>query len=249
MAFRVSHLIPTSLLTITALISAGQAQAYVLSFGEDLNFLGTENTRPRLTETPNADAAAESFLSSFDNAFTATFEDLAVGTTSPVSLDFEGAVTATLTGAGEVTAQTEKGQHPISGDNYWLTFAGDNGFQVDFDKAVAGFGFYATDIGDVGATVQIELGLVSGGTQLIDFPHDTTPRQSGSVLYQGIIAENEAELFSSVRFITTGGNDGFGFDDLTVVDSSAAVPEPGTILGLLAVGICGTGMTIKRNQR
>ncbi|NEQ50864.1 MAG: PEP-CTERM sorting domain-containing protein [Leptolyngbya sp. SIO3F4] len=253
MAFRSSHFVPTSLLAITALVSAGQAQAYNLSFGEDLNFLGTENTRPRLTATPNADAAASSFLSSFDNVHTATFDDLALGTTGPVSLDFEGAATATLVGAGEVTAQTQNGQHPISGDNYWLTFAGDNGFQVNFDEAVAGFGFYATDIGDVGATVQIELGLANGGTQLIDFPHDTTDDQSGSILYQGIIAENEDELFNSVRFITTGGNDGFGFDNLTVgsfdqVNDETTVPEPGPILGLLLVGLCGTGVKLKRHQ-
>lgn len=254
MTFKLSYFIPASLLAITASISAGQAQAYNLSFGEDLNFLGTENTRPRLTETPNADAAAESFLSYFDNVHTATFDDLALGTTGPVTLDFDGAATATLSGAGEVSDKTIQGQHPISGEHHWLTHAGDNGFQVDFDSAVAGFGFYATDIGDVGATVQIELGLVNGGTQVIDFPHDTTAGQSGSVLYQGIIAENEDELFNSVRFITTGGNDGFGFDNMTVGsfeqvnDDTASTPEPASMLGIALVGLCGVGVKLKHKH-
>ncbi|MBT9312945.1 PEP-CTERM sorting domain-containing protein [Leptothoe kymatousa] len=102
--------------------------------------------------------------------------------------------------------------------------------------------------------VKIELGLANGGTQLIDFPHDTTRGQSGSVLYQGIIAENEAELFTSVRFLATGGNDGFGFDNLTVGsfeqvnDDSVATPEPTSMLGLALVGLCGVGFSFKRKQ-
>lgn len=241
-----------SLGVVAAFGSIAPAQAYSLSFGEDLNFLGTGNDRPVLTETPNASAAAASFLSNFDNVHTATFEDLDLGTTGSVSLDFEGAATATLSGAGEVSDWVQNGVRPISGDQYWLTYARDNGFRIDFDKAVAGFGFYANDIGDVGATVQLELGLANGGTTIIDLPHQTTAGQSGSVLYQGILAENEDELFSSIRFIATGGgNDGFGFDNMTVgsfnqLKETAETPEPGLMLGFALMGAFGLRSQLKR---
>ena len=239
----------------TALSVAAPSQAFDLYFGEDLNFNGTENTRPRLTTTPNATAAENAFLSRFDNVGTATFDNLALGTSSDLDLFFEGAATATLSGSGKVSDSTENGLHSISGDKFWLTAAGKNdGFRVDFDDAVAGFGFFATDIGDVGATVQIELGLANGGTQVIDFPHQTTSGQSGSVLYQGIIAENEDELFTSVRFSTkNGGNDGFGFDNLTVGsfnqldDDTVSTPEPGLMLGFALLGLVGA--KAKRKQK
>ena len=240
-----------SLGVVAAFGSIAPAQAFSLSFGEDLNFLGTGNDRPVLTETPNASAAAAAFLSNFDNVHTATFEDLDVGTTGSVDLDFEGAATATLSGAGKVSDQTFNGVHPIAGDQYWLAYAWDNGYRIEFDNAVAGFGFYANDIGDVGATVQMELGLANGGTTIVDFPHQTTAGQSGSILYQGIIAENEDELFSSIRFISTGGNDGFGFDNMTVgsfnqLKETAATPAPGLMLGFALMGAFGLRSQLKR---
>lgn len=238
--------------TLATLSVSTPSQAFDLYFGEDLNFNGTENTRPRLTETPNATAAESAFLSRFDNVGTATFENFALGTESEIDLFFEGAATATLRGAGVVSDRIEYGEHPISGDNHWSTKAGDDGFQVDFDSAVAGFGFFATDIGDVGATVRIQLGLANGGTQLIDFPHQTTEGQSGSVLYQGIIAEDQDELFTNVLFLTNGGNDGFGFDNLTVGsfyqvnNDSVSVPEPSVVLGFAVLGLVGAGSKLKK---
>lgn len=245
----------TALGVTTATFSiAAPSQAFDLYFGEDLNFNGTGNTRDRLLETPNATAAETAFLSRFDNVGTATFDDFALNTSSDLDLLFEGAATATLSGAGKVSNMTEYGVHPLSGDKYWLTNAGNNdSFRVDFDNAVAGFGFFATDIGDVGATVQIELGLANGGTQVIDFNHQTTSGQSGSVLYQGILAENEDELFTSVRFSTTNGQgDGFGFDNLTVgsfsqvSDDTVSTPEPGLMLGFALLGLVGAGSKLKK---
>lgn len=225
----------------TVLGSTGTAHAYSIYFGEDLNFNGTGNTRPRLLETPNASAAESSFLSQFDVIETETFDSLALGTEGPVDLSFENVATATLSGKGEVSDMVEYGVHPLSGENYWLTNAGNNDkFQIDFDQSIAAFGFYATDIGDVGAKVTLELGLANGGTKLIDLAHNETDGQSGSVLYQGIIAENEDELFNSVRFLTDNGSgDGFGFDNLTVGSwnqvQATETPEPGALLGLAVV--------------
>lgn len=220
---------------------AGSAQAFDFYFGEDLNFNGTGNTRDRLTQTPNATAAEQAFLNQFDIVGTETFDSFDLGTSGSVDLFFEDVATATLSGKGSVSDMEEYGVHPLSGENYWLTKAGQNdNFQIDFDEAVAAFGFFATDIGDVGAKVMIELGLANGETQLVDLAHNQTRGQSGSVLYQGIIAENEDELFTSVRFITENGKgDGFGFDNMTVGSwkqvESATTPEPGALMGLAAI--------------
>jgi len=235
-----AKLLSTGALSLLAVLGAtNPAQAFDLYFGEDLNFNGTGNTRDRLTETPNASAAESAFLSRFDTIGTETFEDFALGTEDPLALNFEGAATATLSGSGEISDWVQYGVHPISGEQYWLTRAGQNdNFTVSFDQAVAAFGFYATDIGDVGAKVNLEVGLANGETRIIDLAHNETRGQSGSVLYQGILAESEDELFTSVRFVTTNGRgDGFGFDNMTVgtFEQLQSVPEPASLLGLAAI--------------
>lgn len=241
LSFAVKALSACSVSAIAILGAVNPAQAFDLYFGEDLNFNGTGNTRDRLTETPNASAAESAFLSRFDFIGTETFDNFSVGTNGSIDLAFEDAATATLSGAGKVSDMEKYGVHPLSGENYWLTNAGQNdSFRVDFDEAVAAFGFFATDIGDVGAKVNLELSLQNGETRIIDLAHNQTRGQSGSVLYQGILAENEDELFTSVRFVTTNGaRDGFGFDNLTVGGfkqvKSESVPEPASLLGLVAI--------------
>ena len=70
---------------------------------------------------------------------------MSVGTNGATDLVFDGVATATLSGAGKVSDMEEYGVHPLSGENYWLTNAGQNdSFRVDFDEAVAAFGFFAT---------------------------------------------------------------------------------------------------------
>ncbi len=229
---------------IALLSSINPAQAFDLYFGEDLNFNGTGNSRARLVDATNSSAAESDFLSRFDFVGTETFDSFSLGTSGSIDLAFEDAATATLSGAGRVSDMEKYGVHPLSGENYWLTNAGQNNtFKVDFDEAVAAFGFYATDIGDIGAKVNLELSLQNGETQIIDLTHNQTSGQSGSVLYKGIIAENEDELFTSVRFVTTNGrSDGFGFDNLTVggfqqvkQELPESVPEPASLLGLAAI--------------
>jgi len=240
-SFAIKALSACSFGAISLFGAVNPVQAFDLYFGEDLNFNGTQNDRARLTETPNAAAAESTFLSRFDTVGTETFESFAIGTKDPLQLNFAGITTATLSGSGKVSDVVKNGVHPLSGENYWSTRAGQNdSFRVDFDQAVAAFGFYATDIGDVGAKVNIEVGLANGETRIIDLTHNQTRGQSGSVLYQGILAESEDELFTSIRFLTTNGaRDGFGFDNMTVgaFDQirSESVPEPASLLGLAAI--------------
>ncbi len=259
------HLKITSMsgLIIGASLLASPAQAYIVSFGEDIN---SSATVP-LPSFPNASAAENSFLSFLTDVGTEDFESFPAGTMDP-TLTFptpSGSVTATLSGNGTVISvppgfTNGAGRYGTSPTNYFEAEAALGGFAVDLDEPVAAFGFYGIDIGDFGG--QLQLTLIDGSTTTVTVPNTVGSAGStdGSVLFYGIIAENEAEEFSRVEFsLSTGGGDIFAFDDFTIgvadqVDpdpgpgpgTPPTTPEPSSMLALLAVGTFGIGSKLKR---
>jgi PEP-CTERM motif-containing protein len=164
------------------------------------------------------------------------FESFAHGTLTPLSLNFSGAGTATLSGSGQVWQSSTEyyGRFAISGDHY-LNQVVAPGFNIALSDPIAAFGFYATDIGDFSGT--LTLAFTNGSTDVISFPNTYTT--GGSVFYFGYI--NTDNPFTNIAFnTTTGAGDAFGFDDLTIgsVDQVDPVPEPATML-LLGSGILG----------
>ena len=207
----------------------GSAHAYTTFFGQDLN---GSNSVP-LANTPNANAAANSFLSNLIGVGTETFEGQATGAAQPLGLVFPGAGTATLSGgSGSVisvpSGTSSAGRYSIPSattTQLWQVSAGGGGnFTITFSQSIAALGFYGIDIGDYGG--QLTLG-VNGTTQTVNNTIGSNGNTNGSVLFYGLIA-GAGEEFTSVSFnTTTGQGDVFGFDNFTI-GTKEQVCEPGT---------------------
>jgi len=240
--------------TLATLACAAAKAGTTTFFGEDLG--SGDFLAPRLTSTPNADAASLSFQGALTGVGTEDFESFANGASAPLGVSFPGStrsITATLNGTGSVnklTSGTFVGRYPTSGDNYWET---SDSFSITFSQPIAALGFFATDIGDFAG--QVELTLTNGGTEIINIGNTTGTSGTigGGVLFFGLV-KTAGETFTSVTFgNTAAGFDFFGFDDFTIGDvgqlaggGNFIVPLP-TSAALGAVGLaCSIGAPRRR---
>ena len=106
-----------SLIAGTSILAASAATAApIVYFGE--------NQTPASTVTGTPVDARNSFLAGLEGVSTVNFESYANGANSPLALDFTGStgtITATLSGNGEVTSDTDAGRFNTSagGSKYW----------------------------------------------------------------------------------------------------------------------------------
>jgi hypothetical protein len=237
--------------TVSIISFQETAKAYQIFFGEDLG-LG-ETTRLPVDQRPNSDAAQADFLSKLMGIGTEDFETIPVGSTTPLNLIFPGStgnITATLVDSGSVenipTGTNGFGRYPSSGDQLFNDVSSE--LDIFFDQDIAAFGFVGIDVGDFDG--QIIADIRNDGVLIESILIDTTINApGGSITFFGIIAEGAGEFFDEIDFLDTApGVDFFGYDEMTIGDpQQIIVPEPGTILGLLAVG--GLGLGLKRKKQ
>lgn len=243
----------TSMAFAAALMAVGSAHAYVTFSGIDTN--GNAGVQVAPTNTL---AAQANFLSNLVGVGTENFESYTAGqnaaAVSPIS--FGAAGNATISGGGVIGVNPAGGTNGVGrysvpgGTKFWEVGAGAAGnFDISFSNAIAAFGFVGVDIGDFAGTLQVEL-LDAANAQvgLLNVPAAAQSVADGSILYFGIIAQNAAEEFSKVRFLTTTGTgDFFGFDSMTIGTKEQVVPVPTpATLALVGLGLIGLGVSRRR---
>lgn len=235
---------------VFALIGLGSElhAAPVTFFGQDVNAGRNANNHP------TADAARNNFFTNLTSIITESFESFAANKAAPISINFGSAGTATLTGTGKVLIGANNvGQFPISGTHY---FNNNGAFGLTFSAPIAAFGFYGTDVGDVGATLKINLVNVSNQSVTLTVPHQKGSATSGSVLYFGFF--DAGNTYKSISF-AGAGSDVFGFDDFSIgsqaqinsvqaLAGASVVPEPASfaLLGTLMLGLAAISRRTKR---
>lgn len=207
--------------------------------GAPVTYFG-EDTNPG-SSTANSDGARNNFLSAVATSLTAeNFESFSGGATAPLSLGFQGSLTATLTGSTTLRNTGSQGHYAISGSNYWY-LSGSNSFTITFSTAIAAFGIYGTDAGDWGGRLSFQWGTGSA----VNVAHSTGffGSTSGRQIFYGYI--DTANPVTSITISNSNFIDQIGFDDVYAATWAEVVPEPGTLL-LMALGLAGAGAAIRR---
>lgn len=178
-----------------------------------------------------------------------------------LALDLGDAGKATLSGAGGTVVQvpegfaSPQGRYSVPGGSRFYEVLAGQTFTVTFDREISAFSFWGTDIGDFDGTLSVQL-FDDTGTQIgkdIAVTLGAAAASNGSVLHFGIIAGSDAELFKSIRFVTSGTAtpDAFGFDSFSIYSKAVTpppvdVPEPAS---LALAGLALAGLAASRRRR
>ena len=201
-----------------------------------------------------------------------SFDGFAGFASSPLNVTFSGAATANgaaITGAlmnvvtdtlGNPSGRfdTTNGALLTSDQQKYLEVA--STITVTFTNAVGAFGFYATDLGDFGASLLYEL-YDANGVKKKDgtiFSAVGAASIDGTLLFWGFVEADLATTYKSLKLVYScsscdGNLDGVGFDDMFVADRLAGepnprVPEPAS-LALVGLALLGGAAARKFAKR
>ncbi|WP_243974189.1 hypothetical protein [Vibrio natriegens] len=202
------------------LMSLSATAGFESFFGEDLSPGGI------VPPAGNAAVAKQQFLNKLsEDVGVEDFESFPDGTETP-NLSFPGSVgniSATITNNGGFTPFVQSAVYfedvfntSPGGTKYLLT-SGE--FVIHFDNPVSAFGFYGTDIGDIGGTMTLT--TVNGVVTDHPIPH-TVSGPSGSLLFYGFVDDENSYTSVTLKNSLSGG-DVFGFDDMIVGDLAQVV--------------------------
>ena len=198
---------------------------------------------------------------------------------SPIGVDFGNGITGSVTGSYEIfdpltgesagfrssvyvlgnnNPESSEGRFGTSGDGDAERFIqGNNTFVIEFSQLVSAFGFYATDVGDFGGLLTLEL-LDANGTRVGDAIEivtstptgETESAGGGNLLFWGFV--DTANQYKSVRVNFNIDADGMGFDDFvtgTLADGPPnPTPQPAS-LALLGAALAAAGLSRRRARR
>ena len=224
-----------------------------------LNNLITNNIIPESFEDLPL-GPSSSFVVEFNDIST---DDFIVGDLSPADPN-----TGQIAEVTDPTGTDGFGRYPITGENF---YRGLSEFTIDdfeyFDGSssrneVAALGFYTTDIGDFDSNLVVTLRNEANEViEIFELSNNTGSNtvESGGARFFGIIAEEGEgdQLFTSVTITDEIGSfDVFGLDNLIVATPTQVnlqpgptpVPEPASMLGLLAMGVFGVHSMNKRKS-
>jgi subtilisin-like proprotein convertase family protein len=180
-------------------------------FGEDLNPGGNAT---RLTETPNLDNARNQFLANLSSYDVQDFEGFNHAD-KPATLAI-GSENATLEGGVpvqklETGTLGNQGVYPLSGDNYLFHWNALNQFTLTFENPQTAFGFSATDMGDAGEQMLLEVKYADGNTETMSVPHQLGGNPGAANFFGFVDADNP---FQAITFIGTKPEEAsWGLDD------------------------------------
>lgn len=216
-----------------------------------------ENQSPGGIVSGDPLTARTQFLSNLSGVGTETFEAQTVGDEAPIQLLFPGSgsstIGATLAGVGVIfPTPSSAGRFNTTGATVTPTagkwWSAEGSFSLTFNRAIAAFGFYGTDVGDFNGQLTISLTGTDNQVTNLNVNH-TINGNDASLLFWGFVDTSKA--YTKITFGNTAtGFDFFGFDDMTVGDINqvkppTTVPEPTTI-ALLALGLLGSAFAKRR---
>ena len=138
-------------------------------------------------------------------------------------------------------------------DSFFLT-DGDESFNyfIEFDRAVSSLGLDILDFRGDGGTL--------GGDVTLTAFSDLFSTAIGSTTFtivpglpdanlESLFVDATGNLIQSASIVYSGSDWGTGIDNITFEMETAAVPEPSSAIGLLAIGAAGASSLLKRKKQ
>lgn len=207
---------------------------------------GNPPTAPNLTL-----AARNSFVAAQAAIGVENFDSKPVGP-FPTTWNFAGngvTATASATSTSNITVGTgtPNGTFAVSSPNY-LYNDGTGPFDVtlNFSSAVAGLGFYVSDLSDgVADELRLTLTLSDSTTQTFTTNFGAN-NNNANLIFFGVVSGLASQTITKAEIVGTlpASTDAYGFDDVTV--GLRAVPEPAS---LALFGIGGLGLALGAARR